>query len=70
MRPLYLSRVTLCLVADVKFVGSTPSTLNLSQGNHDILLMKPGYKDWSRSMMVGSGSVRTMADMLPNQAIA
>jgi hypothetical protein len=51
---------------DGKFVGSTPSTLNLSQGNHDILLMKPGYKDWSRSMMVGSGSVRIMADMLPN----
>jgi hypothetical protein len=40
------------------FVGSTPSTLNLAPGKHEIAVKKTGYQDWSRSMMVGSGSVR------------
>lgn len=49
---------------DGNFVGSTPSTLNLAPGKHDIVVKKSGYQDWSRSMMVGSGSVRLSADMV------
>jgi hypothetical protein len=49
---------------DGNFVGSTPSTLNLTPGRHDIVVKKTGYQDWSRSMMVGSGSVRLSADMV------
>jgi len=49
---------------DGNFVGSTPSTLNLAPGKHEILVKKTGYQDWSRSMMVGSGTVRLSADMV------
>ena len=48
---------------DGSFVGSTPSTLNLAPGKHEIVVKKTGYQDWSRSMMVGSGVVRLSADM-------
>ena len=49
---------------DGSFVGSTPSTLNLAPGKHAIVVKKNGYQDWSRSMMVGSGTVRLSAVMV------
>jgi hypothetical protein len=49
---------------DGSFVGSTPSTLNLAPGKHEIRVKKTGYQDWSRSMMVSTGSVRLSADMI------
>jgi hypothetical protein len=49
---------------DGNFMGSTPSTLNLAPGKHEIVVKKTGYQDWSRSMMVGSGAVRLSADMV------
>jgi hypothetical protein len=49
---------------DGNFVGSTPSTINLAPGKHVIVVKKTGYQDWSRSMMVVSGSVRLNADMV------
>jgi PEGA domain len=48
---------------DGNFVGSTPSTLNLAPGKHDIVVKKTGYKDWTRSMTVASGTIRVSADM-------
>jgi PEGA domain len=52
---------------DGSFVGSTPSTLNLKPGKHEIVVKKTGYQDWSRSMMVGSGAVRLNAEMILNK---
>jgi hypothetical protein len=49
---------------DGSFVGSTPSTLNLAPGKHQIVVKKSGYQDWSRSMLVGVGAIRLNADML------
>jgi hypothetical protein len=49
---------------DGSFMGSTPSTLNLAPGKHEIVVKKTGYQDWSRTMMVGSGSVRLSAEMV------
>jgi PEGA domain len=49
---------------DGSFVGNTPSTLNLAPGKHEIVVKKTGYQDWSRSMMVGTGSVRLSAEMV------
>jgi hypothetical protein len=49
---------------DGSFVGNTPSTLNLAPGKHDIVVTKPGYKDWTRSMTVASGTIRVNADMV------
>jgi hypothetical protein len=49
---------------DGSFVGSTPSTLTLAPGTHDIVVKKAGYKDWTRSMTVSSGAVHVSADMV------
>jgi PEGA domain len=49
---------------DGSFVGSTPSTLNLVLGKHEILVKKNGYQNWSRSMMVDSGAIRLSAEMV------
>lgn len=52
---------------DGSFVGSTPSTLNLAPGKHDIVVKKTGYKDWTRSMNVSGGAVHVSADMVAVQ---
>jgi hypothetical protein len=52
---------------DGSFMGSTPSTLNLAPGKHDIVVKKAGYKDWTRSMTVASGTIRVSADMVAAQ---
>jgi PEGA domain len=52
---------------DGSFVGSTPSTMNLAPGKHDIVVKKAGYKDWTRSMNVASGAIRVSADMVAVQ---
>jgi uncharacterized Zn-binding protein involved in type VI secretion len=49
---------------DGSFVGNTPSVLNLAPGKHEIVVKKAGYQDWSRSMLVGTGSVRLSAEMV------
>jgi hypothetical protein len=52
---------------DGGFAGSTPSTLNLTQGKHEIVVKKAGYKDWTRSMNVASGAIRVSAEMVATQ---
>jgi hypothetical protein len=49
---------------DGSFMGSTPSTLQLAPGKHEVVVKKVGYQDWSRSMMVGNGAVRLSAEMV------
>jgi PEGA domain len=49
---------------DGNFMGNTPSTLNLAPGKHQIVVKKVGFQDWSRSMLVASGSVRLSAEMV------
>lgn len=41
---------------DGNFVGNTPSDLEVSQGDHTILVKKPGFKDWERKLQVSAGS--------------
>ncbi|RSL15144.1 PEGA domain-containing protein [Edaphobacter aggregans] len=53
---------------DGNFVGSTPSTLNLAPGKHEIVVKKTGYQDWTRSMMVGSGAIRLSAEMVTKES--
>ncbi len=43
---------------DGKFMGSTPSTVRLAPGEHVLVLEKPGFKRWLRSLTVTpSGNV-------------
>ncbi|HEY0320935.1 MAG TPA: PEGA domain-containing protein [Pyrinomonadaceae bacterium] len=49
---------------DGKFVGSTPSTLRLASGEHNIVIEKSGFKSWQRTMTVNtSGSVTVDATL-------
>jgi hypothetical protein len=43
-----------------KYVGSTPSTLQLEPGEHTIVLEKSGYKSWQRTVAVNSGGSITV----------
>jgi hypothetical protein len=53
---------------DGKFVGSTPSTLTLSPGEHNIVIEKTGFKSWQRTMTVStSGSVTVDASLEKTQ---
>jgi hypothetical protein len=49
---------------DGNFVGNTPSTLTLMPGKHAVVVKKVGFQDWSRSLTVGTGTVRLSADMI------
>jgi hypothetical protein len=48
---------------DGKFVGSTPSSLNLEPGNHSVAVKKSGYKPWSRKMKMSGGNVNLTAEL-------
>lgn len=41
---------------DSGFVGSTPSDVQVPEGDHVITVKKSGYKDWERKMRVSAGS--------------
>jgi len=42
---------------DGSFVGNTPSTLEVTSGEHTVVVKKTGYKDWSRTLKVTGGLV-------------
>ncbi len=52
------------ITVDGKYVGSTPSTLRLSPGDHAILVEKSGFKSWQRTVQIGAGSSITVAATL------
>jgi hypothetical protein len=48
------------ITVDGKYVGSTPSTLQLTSGNHTISIEKSGFKVWQRTISVMDGSSVTV----------
>jgi hypothetical protein len=48
------------ITVDEKFMGSTPSSLRLTVGDHKIRLSKSGFKTWERTMTVGAGATATV----------
>ena len=48
---------------DGNFVGSTPSTVSVTAGQHKITVKKKGYAEWSRSMNVSGTAVHLSADL-------
>jgi hypothetical protein len=42
---------------DGSFVGTTPSTIELTPGEHDVKISKSGYKVWQRKIKVSGGSI-------------
>jgi hypothetical protein len=45
------------ILVDGKFVGSTPSTLQLSPGEHAFTIQQAGFKVWSRNVSINAGSI-------------
>jgi hypothetical protein len=50
---------------DGNFVGNTPSTIGVSQGDHTITVKKNGYKLWEKKIKVTSGNVKISAELEP-----
>ena len=48
---------------DGNFVGSTPSVLELTPGQHQIAVRKSGYQPWQRKMHVTGGDVTIAAEL-------
>jgi hypothetical protein len=43
------------ITVDGKYVGSSPSTVRLSAGDHTVLIEKAGFKPWQRAMTASAG---------------
>jgi PEGA domain len=52
---------------DGAFAGSTPSSLDLSTGEHTVAVKKSGYKDWQRKIKITGGNINLAAELEKNQ---
>lgn len=50
---------------DGKFVGSTPSSVSVAPGDHDVVVKKSGFVAWDRKVTVSSGKININADLAP-----
>lgn len=48
---------------DGAFVGSTPSTISVASGQHEIAVRKKGFAVWSRTLNVTGGTVHLNAEL-------
>jgi hypothetical protein len=55
------------ITVDDKYMGSTPSTLKLSAGDHKIKLEKSGFKTWERTLTVAGGTAATVNPTLDKE---
>jgi CRISPR/Cas system-associated exonuclease Cas4 (RecB family) len=48
---------------DGDFVGNTPSLIQVTPGEHSVVVKKTGYKSWERKLKVTGGSVNVSAEL-------
>ena len=48
---------------DGAFVGSTPSTINVAPGSHQIAVKKKGFTDWAKTLAVTGGTIHLNAEL-------
>ena len=48
---------------DGSFVGNTPSIVDVTAGEHSVVVKKAGYKNWERKMKVTGGAVNISAEL-------
>jgi len=51
------------ITIDGVFVGSTPSSVPVTLGNHTIAVQKSGYSAWQRTIQVTGGTVNVSAEL-------
>jgi archaellum component FlaF (FlaF/FlaG flagellin family) len=52
------------ILVDGKYVGSTPSTLQLAPGDHTVSVKRNGYTTWSRTVHVVPGDLTVVAELV------
>jgi hypothetical protein len=57
------------VTVDGTFVGSTPSTLRLSPGDHGVSVEKSGFKPWQRKVNLIAGSSPTISATLEKDVV-
>jgi hypothetical protein len=55
------------ITVDRKFMGSTPSTLRLTPGDHTISIEKSGFKPWQKTITLTAGASPTISVTLEKQ---
>jgi hypothetical protein len=55
------------ILIDGKFVGSTPSTLQLAPGDHTINVRKNGFSAWNRTVHVVPGDLNLPAELIASR---
>ena len=55
------------ITVDDKYMGSTPSILKLTAGDHKIKLEKSGFKIWERTLTVAAGETATVNPALDKE---
>lgn len=55
------------ILVDGKYVGSTPSALSLTAGNHRVVISMTGFVQWKRELTVSPGSELTVNAVLEKQ---
>jgi hypothetical protein len=50
---------------DGSFVGNTPSAVELTSGDHTVVVRKKGFTNWERRIKVSGGSVSLRAELDP-----
>jgi CRISPR/Cas system-associated exonuclease Cas4 (RecB family) len=48
---------------DGSFVGNTPSVIDVTPGEHSVIVKKTGYKYWERKLKITGGSVNVSAEL-------
>jgi len=48
---------------DGNFMGNTPSAIELSPGNHTVIVSKSGYKPWQRTIKLAPGDIKLSAEL-------
>jgi hypothetical protein len=48
---------------DGSFVGSTPSAVELTPGDHQVVVKKSGYKPWERKLKISGGDIKLSAEL-------
>ena len=51
---------------DGAFMGSTPSVVEISVGEHNIVIRKSGYKPWERKLKLAGGDIKVTAELERN----
>jgi hypothetical protein len=52
---------------DGSFVGSTPSAIDVTPGEHSVVVKKSGYRNWQRTLRVSGGTINVAAELEKSQ---